>query len=680
MKLAITQDSGDTTGTNAFTIDNSFNNYHVVPNEYTKVAHKDSNTDMTASTGGVKLTTTYAAYISKTQPADTYSGQVIYTLVHPASADTPVHPDQIGINYHGNGLTFANGTNKNRVVYSPSCTSMYIAANPTIIKTSNLNNDGTQNGPYADGEEIDELLSFPGASRIKVIIDYNTTRNTAGIEIYEGDWDTKVVSYYYSYTDLVGEKVTYLFDIDEITIAFYGYGIPNSEHDYGLYAKVYPIYTTEQANTEPYCHYVEGMGDYAETTTWNDKWYTIANGKAILLADEAEVLDYLNKDYVPSGRTIDIYADNPYLISYNGNGATAGTMSGFYTKMTTNTKESIGVLLSPNFKRTGYGFAGWSTKQNASVNGNDKIYGPNETITGDELVFDPNTRETTLYAVWVPSSGNLQGWTGCQNMTIGKVIALTDTRDNDVYAVGKLADGKCWMMENLRLDNAAVINSDNTNNPAPGFTGLAATSDNWNCGETSTCINQSKLNTNNTNIGGANASGVTLEIAPGGIDEFRRSREDDYNGEIGSIGDNYQWYSYGNYYNFYSATAGNGTYENYGFASGDICPSGWNMPADEYWFLNTIDNSVSNDNAAILGEEWYYNGLRKFPNNFVFSGALPVYRAIDDRGEQGIYWTRKHGETRNNWTSARGWYLKRSTSSSYGGGKGVGHTVRCVSQ
>ncbi len=110
MKLAITQDSGDTAGTNAFTIDSapnvdlpsqaeqsatqaSFTQYHIVPNEYTKVAHKNSATDMTATTGGVKLTTTYAAYISKTQPADTYSGQVIYTLVHPSDHDAPVaHP------------------------------------------------------------------------------------------------------------------------------------------------------------------------------------------------------------------------------------------------------------------------------------------------------------------------------------------------------------------------------------------------------------------------------------------------------------------------------------------------------------------------------------------------------------------------------------------------------------
>ena len=125
MKLAITQDSGDVAGTNAFTIDSApnvdlpsevesgatqvpFSSYHVVPNEYIKVAHKNSNTDMTESTGGVKLTTTYAAYISKTQAADTYSGQVIYTLVHPSDAEAPLSPQQATagcINYFANAST-----------------------------------------------------------------------------------------------------------------------------------------------------------------------------------------------------------------------------------------------------------------------------------------------------------------------------------------------------------------------------------------------------------------------------------------------------------------------------------------------------------------------------------------------------------------------------------------------
>ncbi|MBQ3432819.1 hypothetical protein IJG22_00790, partial [Candidatus Saccharibacteria bacterium] len=133
MKLAITQDSGDTTGANAFTIDSApnvalpsqaesgatqapFSAYHVVPNEYTKVAHKNSGTDMTDTTGGVKLTTTYAAYISKTQAADTYSGQVIYTLVHPASAAAPLPAGKVGINYNANGSTFTGGATVNNLV------------------------------------------------------------------------------------------------------------------------------------------------------------------------------------------------------------------------------------------------------------------------------------------------------------------------------------------------------------------------------------------------------------------------------------------------------------------------------------------------------------------------------------------------------------------------------------
>ena len=141
MKLAITQDSGDTTTDNAFTIDSApnealpsqaesgatqapFSNYHVVPNEYVKVAHKNSGTDMTAATGGVKLTTTYAAYISKTQPADTYSGQVKYTLVHPASADAPIEPMTIEDAYSRAGKTKLNGYYKIQDMDSTICSNV----------------------------------------------------------------------------------------------------------------------------------------------------------------------------------------------------------------------------------------------------------------------------------------------------------------------------------------------------------------------------------------------------------------------------------------------------------------------------------------------------------------------------------------------------------------------------
>ena len=138
MKLTMTQDSGDTSTDNAFIIDSApnvdlpseaefgdtqapFSSYHVVPNEYVKVAHKNSMTDMIATTGGVKLTTTYATYISKTQPADTYSGQVKYTLVHPSTADTPIEPVTIEDAYSKAGKTKLNGYYKIQDMDSTIC-------------------------------------------------------------------------------------------------------------------------------------------------------------------------------------------------------------------------------------------------------------------------------------------------------------------------------------------------------------------------------------------------------------------------------------------------------------------------------------------------------------------------------------------------------------------------------
>ena len=80
----------NSSATYAITLDNGFGSYSAVPSSYTKVAHRDNGTDIGQSAEGSTLTTTYAAYISKTQAADTYSGKVIYTLVHPSSAPAPV--------------------------------------------------------------------------------------------------------------------------------------------------------------------------------------------------------------------------------------------------------------------------------------------------------------------------------------------------------------------------------------------------------------------------------------------------------------------------------------------------------------------------------------------------------------------------------------------------------------
>ena len=79
----------------------SFTSYHIVPSNHTKVAHRDSATDIGNTAEGSTLTSTYAAFVSLTQPAGTYTGKVLYTLVHPVDK-RPAIP--YTINYNKNTI------------------------------------------------------------------------------------------------------------------------------------------------------------------------------------------------------------------------------------------------------------------------------------------------------------------------------------------------------------------------------------------------------------------------------------------------------------------------------------------------------------------------------------------------------------------------------------------------
>ena len=269
-------------------------------------------------------------------------------------------------------------------------------------------------------------------------------------------------------------------------------------------------------------------------------------------------------------------ADN---ICYYGNGASSGIMSNQTASSNTQT-----TLIAPNYAKPGYGFAGWIASENATP------YGPNATITTPDL----SASGLKLYAKWVASAGDLQGWNGCNAMTTGTVTALTDIRDNNTYLVAKLADDNCWIAENLRLNpSTATITAQNTNSPAGTFSteAQASSSSNSLCGnDNATCDNKLQYNINNLN----------------------RSLTQSHD----SSGNNVAWYGYGVYYNWYTATAGNGTFETTsGNVSGDICPAGWHLPTGssdgEYKALNTaINNGATNNSVA-----W-----RNYPNNFVYSG------------------------------------------------------------
>ena len=79
--------NAEATGNYTATIENGFNEPHVVPDMNTKIATVTSTTDQTI---GTNLTATFDAYIAPDQVAGTYEGKVKFTLVHPSTHQAPI--------------------------------------------------------------------------------------------------------------------------------------------------------------------------------------------------------------------------------------------------------------------------------------------------------------------------------------------------------------------------------------------------------------------------------------------------------------------------------------------------------------------------------------------------------------------------------------------------------------
>ncbi len=395
-------------------------------------------------------------------------------------------------------------------------------------------------------------------------------------------------------------------------------------------------------------------------------------------------------------------------------------------------------LIAPNYKREGYGFAGWSTDFVATSS--STIYGPNETISTNPTNGGLDVSSgAILYPVWVASSGTLQGWMGCSSLTpatydsttgkvsatLSSITALTDARDGNTYAVAKLADGQCWMIENLRLNSEHTTSSEDIalaegygnatisinagGNNLGKFVGLAGSEDaNFANNTTANSLysidgtngtiniksNSSydpgyrlpRYNKNNTNMASnaTNSDGTTSLVTS-------------YNAN-----DNHsRWYGYGNYYNWPAAMANTEYYTTYSGNNGSdaagtsICPSNWHLPlgykstgeldnqeASSTWrvggfsYLDRVMGGTGQDQSSTAGStqsvKW-----RSFPNNFVYSGYWDGAQAYN-RSIRGIYWS----SSAQGFGTAYRLYLFSSIVSpgTNSLSKYSGYTVRCVSQ
>ncbi len=271
----------------------------------------------------------------------------------------------------------------------------------------------------------------------------------------------------------------------------------------------------------------------------------------------------------------------------------------------------------------------------------------------------------------------------CSNATvIGDAIEVYDKRDNTIYRIGKLADNKCWLLDNLAIDlvNTSLAdlkgktNADDatleylkgvrTRDPATDSDGNYATAGvaNWTSGNSYSAPLVNMASKDITRADLTNPADTMTEA-------------DDW--------------KFGGYYNYCAASAGsycygNGTNEGTPVdkpdtdidAEYDICPSGWRMPtggaSGEY---QALANAITGGTSNWIKTEPEYSNIRKalsLPLSGLFNND-----SASNQGSSGGFWSSTY------YNSYRMYRLRVSASDvfpQYDGNRSNGDSVRCIAQ
>ena len=330
--------------------------------------------------------------------------------------------------------------------------------------------------------------------------------------------------------------------------------------------------------------------------------------------------------YKVNGLSVRCIAKTPNVtISFNANGGTGS--------MPDQTLEpGVGTINSNTFTRSGYTFTGWNT----AANGSGTSYANGATYTGTS---------TTLYAQW--QKLYIQNVTTATCPTTASIAY--DNRDETAYTIQKLADGKCWMLDNLALDisNSTIkskLSAANTNASATTLNylknGGGSTSNKYPVSGATNWTADSSFSVPLVNMSYKNTVPANSNYGPGS-------------------------HKVGGYYNFCAASAGSYCYGDgemdYGNPSGnateDICPAGWRMPtggsSGEYKNLvTTITGStayqikdatqiaaVRNALSLSMSGDWYGNS----PSNQGANGYIWASTMADEEAMNYFWMSQTYG-------------------------------------
>ncbi len=292
-----------------------------------------------------------------------------------------------------------------------------------------------------------------------------------------------------------------------------------------------------------------------------------------------------------------------YQISYSEN--TEDTVTNMPSAQSGDVTATEVTIASEIPVRSGYTFNNWCPGTVTTTNGVDSCdvttFQPGEVLT----LSQTTTNVYALKAMWnsnLPAVGTferafydankttitisgvdyyyMQDMTAnlCENVAVGQETHLVDSRDNAIYAVGKLADGRCWLLDNLALDltDSSVqtnLTNDTTNASSVALNylknGGGSVSDQWATAGVSNWTSSWSLSSPLQN-----ADSVNVVPQGDGDPQKEQALEGDWKTGI--------------YYNYCAASAGTHCWGNsvpsdsdtgnlYDIV-GDICPSGWRMP------------------------------------------------------------------------------------------------------
>ena len=436
-------------------------------------------------------------------------------------------------------------------------------------------------------------------------------------------------------------------------------------------------------------------GDVIEKTTSSN---TTANNYSLALGarvDSTTKIGAYSNTYI-----VRLVANTiPYSITYNDT-----IVTNMPVDVVGNASSSTVAISSTTPTRAGYIFKGWCS----SLPTGDGSICPTGATTyqpGSSYTLTGASNDLNLYAMWGGTFDQAYNLAGKTKVTVGSnsyyalqdmtpdicnavsqdsVTEVVDTRDNQIYHIGKLADNKCWTLDNLALDliNVDIANlKGKTNASDISLEYLKGTRTGTTTDQYPTAGVATFTSANNYSIPNMIASGTCYDTNCANSPASGQWDKDSVVGAIaGSAGNN----KIGIYYNYCAASAGtycwgNGT--NYAGSpstdpnSGtlmdvkeDICPLNWHMPTSD-----TGSTPYGEYRTLYLAYSSNYTNFRK-----ALSTPLSGYYSSGsarNQGTRGYFWSSTWYVTNN----VRNLYMSASNIDPSGtSSRNSGFSVRCI--